>query len=99
VGISGADHTRHPLSAKSWPTSGGALVGIVRLPRSLFEALIEGNRETGLDVNSEKTKYMLLSHHQIAGQNNDIKIGNRCFENVAQFKYLGRTETNPNLIQ
>jgi hypothetical protein len=39
---------------------------------------------------------MLLPHHQNAGQNHDIKIGNRCFENVEQFRYL---ETNQNLIQ
>jgi hypothetical protein len=39
----------------------------------------------------EKTKYMLLSH-----QNRGIRIGNRSFENVSQFKYLG---TNQNLIQ
>jgi hypothetical protein len=41
---------------------------------------------------------MLLPHHQNAGQNHDIKIGNRCFENVAQFRYFG-TITNQNLIQ
>jgi hypothetical protein len=29
----------------------------------------------------------------------DIKIGNRCFENVAQFRYLGMTITNQNLIE
>jgi hypothetical protein len=34
-----------------------------------------------------------------AGQNHDIKIANRCFENVAQFKYLGTRVTNQNLIQ
>jgi hypothetical protein len=55
--------------------------------------------EVGLEVNAEKTKYKLLSHHQNAGQNQDIKIGNRCFENVAQFRYLGTTITNQNLIQ
>jgi uncharacterized ferritin-like protein (DUF455 family) len=29
----------------------------------------------------------------------NVKIGNRWFENVAQFKYLGTTITNENLIQ
>jgi hypothetical protein len=42
---------------------------------------------------------MLLSHHQNAGQNHDMKIANRYFENVAQFKYLEMTVTNQNLIQ
>jgi hypothetical protein len=42
---------------------------------------------------------MLLSRHQNAGQNRDIKIANRSFENVAQFKYLGTTVTYQNLIQ
>jgi ribosomal protein S2 len=42
---------------------------------------------------------MLLSRHQNAGQNHDIKIGNRCFENVVQLRYLGKTITNYNLIQ
>jgi hypothetical protein len=45
--------------------------------------------EVGLVVNAKKTMYMLLFCHQNAGQNHDIKIANRCFENVAQFKYLG----------
>jgi ribosomal protein S2 len=42
---------------------------------------------------------MLLSRHQNAGQNQDIKIANSCFENVAQFRYLGTTITNQNLIR
>jgi hypothetical protein len=42
---------------------------------------------------------MFLSHHQNAGQNHDIKIANRSFENVAQFRYLGTTVTKQNLIQ
>jgi hypothetical protein len=41
---------------------------------------------------------MLLSRHQNAGQNQDIKIAHRLFENVSQFKYLGTTVTNQNLI-
>jgi hypothetical protein len=42
---------------------------------------------------------MLLSHHQNVGQNWDIKIANISIENVIQFKYLGTTVTNQNLIQ
>jgi hypothetical protein len=29
----------------------------------------------------------------------DIKIGNRSFENVSQFKYFGTKVTNQNLVQ
>jgi hypothetical protein len=42
---------------------------------------------------------MLLSHHQNIGRNRDIKISNRSFENVSQFKYLGTTITNQHVIQ
>jgi hypothetical protein len=58
-----------------------------------------GLERVGLEVNVEKTKYMFASRDQNAGQNREIKIGNRSFENVSQFKYLGKTETNQNLIQ
>jgi hypothetical protein len=63
------------------------------------EYLIDASKEVGLEVKAEKTKYILLSHHQNAGQNHNIKIGDRSFENVAQFKYLGTIVTNQNLIQ
>jgi hypothetical protein len=56
-------------------------------------------KEVDLEINIEKTMYMLLSHHQNEGQNRDIKIANRSFENVSQFKCLGMTVTNQNLIQ
>jgi hypothetical protein len=42
---------------------------------------------------------MLLSRHQNTGQNHDIKIGNKYFENLAQFRYLGTMITNRNLVQ
>jgi hypothetical protein len=63
------------------------------------EILIDTSKEVGLEINVEKTKYMLLSRHRNAGQNRDIKIANRSFENVSQFKYLGTTVTNQNLNQ
>jgi hypothetical protein len=37
--------------------------------------------------------------HQNARQNHDMKTTNRCFESVAQFRYLGMTVTNQNLIE
>jgi hypothetical protein len=42
---------------------------------------------------------MLLSRHQNAGQNHEVRIANRSFENATQFKYLGTTITNQNLVQ
>jgi hypothetical protein len=63
------------------------------------ETLADANKEVGLEVNTEKTKYMLLSCHQNAGQNHYIKIANKCLENVAQFSYLVMTITNQNVIQ
>jgi hypothetical protein len=32
-----------------------------------METLIDASKEVGLEVNTEKTKYMLLSRHQNAG--------------------------------
>jgi hypothetical protein len=63
------------------------------------EALIDASKEVVLEINVEKTKYVFLSRHQNAGQNRNIKVANRLLENVSQFKYLGTTVTNQNLIQ
>jgi ABC-type siderophore export system fused ATPase/permease subunit len=52
------------------------------------EALLDGSKEVGLEVNPEKTKYMLMSHCKKAGQKHGIKTANRSFEGVAKFKYL-----------
>jgi hypothetical protein len=47
-------------------------------------------------LSSSKTQ---LSRHQNAGRNHYIKTGNKFFENLVQFRYLGTTITNENLIQ
>jgi hypothetical protein len=60
------------------------------------EALLDASKEDGLEVNPEKTKYMIVSRCQKAGQRQSIKIGNRSFESVAKFKYLGTTLTDQN---
>jgi hypothetical protein len=41
-----------------------------------------GNKEVGLEVNEEKTKYKLLSGHQNVGRNHDIKLAKSFFENI-----------------
>jgi hypothetical protein len=49
-------------------------------------------------VNAEKTKYMVMSEDQNAGQNGNIQIGNKSFLTVERFKYLGTTVMSPNSI-
>jgi hypothetical protein len=39
------------------------------------KALLDASKEAGLEVNPEKTKYMLVSGCQKAGQRQSIKIG------------------------
>jgi hypothetical protein len=62
------------------------------------ETLLETSRDIGLEINAEKTKYMIMSHHPISGQNQNIRISNESFEKVAKFKYLEMTLTNENDI-
>jgi sorting nexin-29 len=62
------------------------------------EALLDAGKEVGLEMNSEKTKYMLMSCKK-AGQKDGIKIANRSFEGVAKFRCLGTTLTDQNCIQ
>jgi len=51
-----------------------------------------------LEVNADKTKYMVMSGDQNAGQSHSIKTDN-LFERVEEFKYLGTTLKNKNSIQ
>jgi hypothetical protein len=60
------------------------------------ESLLEASRDVGLEINAEKTKYIIMSHHQNTGQNQNIRIANQLFESVATFKYLGMILTNQN---
>jgi hypothetical protein len=46
------------------------------------ETLIVASKEVDLEITVEKTKYMLLFRQLNVGQNVDIKIANRSYENV-----------------
>jgi hypothetical protein len=62
------------------------------------ETLLEASRDIGLDINADKTKYMIMSRYPNPGQNQNIRIANESFENVAESKYMGTTLTNQNDI-
>jgi hypothetical protein len=51
------------------------------------DALVIVSKETSLEVNAEKSKYVIMSGGQNAGQNQSIKIDNNVFERVEQFQY------------
>ena len=57
------------------------------------------SKKIGLEVNADKTKYMIMSRDQNAGRSHSMKVGNSSFERVDEFKYLGSTLTNQNSIQ
>jgi len=52
------------------------------------EALVIASKETGLEVNADKTKYMGMSLDQNAGRCHNIMIDNSSFERVEELKYL-----------
>jgi hypothetical protein len=68
---------------------GMSLLGLIRWWKIILDdfinVLIRNGMEVGLEVN--------------AGQNNNMKITNRSFQNVEQFKYLWTTVTDKNLIR
>jgi hypothetical protein len=70
----------------------------INIIKKKAEALLDASKEIGLEVNSEKTKYMFMSRHQTPGQSNYIRVANKSFEKVAKFKYLGATLTDQNCI-
>jgi len=47
--------------------------------------------EIGLEVNVDKTKYLVMSRDQNAGRSHSIKNDSNYSEMVEEFKYLGTT--------
>jgi hypothetical protein len=45
-------------------------------------SLLDGSEEFGLEINPEKTRYMLMTHYQKAEQKQSKTITNRSFEDL-----------------
>ena len=65
--------------------------GSVHTVKKNAEALIVATKETGLEVNADKTKYMVMSRDRNAGRGHSVKIHNSSIVRVEEFKYLGKT--------
>jgi sorting nexin-29 len=63
------------------------------------EALVVGTKETGLEENADKTKYMVRCWDRNAGRDHSVKIDNSCIERVEEFKYLGTMLTDQNSVE
>jgi len=53
----------------------------------LPESLLEASREVDLEVNTEKTEYIVVSRHQNVGQNHILLTDDKSFENMAKFTF------------
>jgi len=72
------------------------LVESVHIINENIEGLVIDNKEPGLEVNSDKTKYMVMPQDYNAGRSHSIKLNNRSFEMLEEFKYLGTILTDQN---
>jgi len=60
------------------------LGGSVHTVKENVETLVVASKETGLEVNADKTKYMVMSLDQNAGRSHNIKTDNSSFERVEE---------------
>ena len=63
------------------------LGGSVHTVKENAEALVVATKEIGLEVNVDKTKYMIMSRNQNAGRSHSMKFDNSGIERVEEFKY------------
>ena len=55
------------------------------------DCLVVTRKVIRIEVNADKTKYMVISRDQNAGRSHNMKTDNSSFEREEQFKYLGKT--------
>ena len=64
--------------------------GSVHKVKENAEVLVSATKEIGLEVNADKTKYIIMSRDQNVGRSHNMKIDNSSIERVEEFKYLGK---------
>ena len=52
--------------------------------------MVVAGKEIGVEVNADRTKYMVMSRDRNAGRSQNIKTDNRFFKMAKQFKYKVR---------
>ena len=57
------------------------------------QGVVVGSKEIGLEVNSDETKYIVMSRDQNVGRSHNVKIDNNSFERLEEFECLGTTLT------
>jgi hypothetical protein len=63
------------------------------------ETLLEASRDVGLEMNTEKSKYIIMSQHLNSGWNRNIGIANESFENVANKNRRTTNESSENVAK
>jgi hypothetical protein len=69
------------------------LVVIVSALKGNAKSLVVAGREIGLEVNADKTKYMVMYRGQNAGRSHSKKSDNSSFDRWEEFEYLGKNNT------
>jgi hypothetical protein len=54
------------------------------------ENLVVDSKEIGLEVNADKTTYMVMPRERNERRSRSMKIDNSSFETMKEFKYLGK---------
>ena len=71
---------------------------MVHSSKESTESIIIANKEIVLEVNADKTKYMVILRDQNARRYRSIKIDYNSFEKLVVFKHLGKPLMNQNVI-
>jgi hypothetical protein len=75
------------------------LGGSLHTVKENAESLVVASNETGLEVNVDKTKYMVMYKDQKAGGIHKTETDNSYCRSEDQFKFWKKNLTNQNFIQ